>query len=47
MNFIHRLGGMHTLKSFVGAKGTMMADTGLKSIMNVVFGGVDWNEIFP
>ncbi len=40
LNFIRRLGGMHTLMSFVGAVGTLMADTGLESIMDVAFGGV-------
>ena len=40
LNFIPRLGGMHTLMSFVGAVGTLMADTGLEPIMDVAFGGV-------
>lgn len=40
LNFIPRLGGMHTLMSFIGAIGTLMADTGLGPIMNVAFGGV-------
>lgn len=40
INFIPRLGGMHTLMSFVGAVGTLMANTGLEAIMNVTFGGV-------
>ena len=40
INFIPRLGGMHTLMSFVGAVGTLMTDTGLEPIMNVAFGGV-------
>ena len=30
---------MHTLMSFVGAIGNLMADTGLESIMEVAFGG--------
>lgn len=40
LNFIPGLGGMHTLMSFVGAIGTLMADTGLEPIMHVAFGGV-------
>ena len=40
VNFIPRLGGMHTLMSFVGAVGNLMADKGLESIMEVAFGGV-------
>ena len=40
LNFIPRLGGMHTLMSFVGSIGTLMADTGLEEIMDVAFGGV-------
>ena len=40
LKFIPRLGGMHTLMSFVGAVGTLMADTGLQPIMEVAFGGV-------
>ena len=40
LNFIPRLRGMHTLMRFVGAISTLMADTGLELIMNVVFGGV-------
>ena len=40
LNFIPRLGGMHTLMSFVGAIGTLMAETGLEPIMNAAFGGV-------
>ena len=40
INFIPRLGGMHTLMSFVGTVGTLMADTGLEPIMNAAFGGV-------
>ena len=40
VNVIPRLGGMHTLMSFVGAVGSLMADTGLESIMEVAFGGI-------
>ena len=39
VNFIPRLGGMHTLMSFVGAVGNWMADTVLESILEVAFGG--------
>ena len=39
-HFVPRLGGMHTLMSFIGAIGTLMADTGLETIMNAAFGGV-------
>ena len=39
LNFI-RLGGMHTLMSFVGAIGTLMADTGLEEIMDGWMNGV-------
>ena len=39
-NIILRLGGMHSLMSFVGAIGTLMADSGLADIMLDVFGGV-------
>ena len=37
---ILRLGGMHMLMSFVGCVGTLMADTGLKEVMESAFGGV-------
>ena len=37
---IPRLGGMHMLMSFVGCVGTLMADTGLKEVMQLTFGGV-------
>ena len=37
---IPRLGGMHMLMSFVGCVGTLMADTGLKEVMESAFGGV-------
>ena len=40
VNFIPRLGGMHTLMSFVGAIGTLMVDSGLEQILEVAFGGV-------
>ena len=39
-NVILRLGGMHSLMSFIGSIGTLMADTGLSDIMSYVFGGV-------
>lgn len=39
-NVILRLGGMHSLMSFIGSIGTLMADTGLSDIMSAVFGGV-------
>ena len=39
-NVILRLGGMHTLMSFIGAVGTLMADSGLAVILGDVFGGV-------
>ena len=37
---IPRLGGMHMLMSFVGCVGTLMADTGLKEVMESAFGGM-------
>ena len=40
VNFIPRLGGMHTLMNFVGAIGTLMIDSGLEQIMEAGFGGV-------
>ena len=40
LKIIPRLGGMHTLMSFVGAVGMLMANTGLEPIMDVAFGGV-------
>ena len=40
MNFIPRLGGMHTLMNFIGAVGSLMADTGLETILLSAFGGV-------
>ena len=39
-NVILRLGWMHSLMSFVGSIGTLMADTGLSDIMSSEFGGV-------
>ena len=39
-NFIPRLGGMHTLMSFVGAVGTLMCNSGLEEILQSAFGGV-------
>ena len=40
-NLMPRLGGMHMLMSFVGAIGTLMAETGLAQILESVFGGVE------
>ena len=37
-NVILRLEGMHSLMSFIGPIGTLMADTGLSDIMSSVFG---------
>ena len=34
-----RLGGMHTLMSFVGSVGTLMAETGLTDVMEAAFAG--------
>ncbi len=39
-NVIMRLGGMHSLMSFVGSIGALMAETGLNESMASVFGGV-------
>ena len=39
-NFIPRLGGMHMLMSFIGAVGTLMANTGLEEILQSPFGGI-------
>lgn len=39
-NFVSRLGGMHTLMNFVGAVGTLMADSGLQEVLQAAFGGV-------
>ena len=39
-NFIPRVGGMHTLMSFAGSVGTLMADSGLENILQAAFGGV-------
>ena len=47
LNFIPRLGGMHTLMSFLGSIGTLMADTGLEPIMNAAFGGVPKMLTYP
>ena len=35
-----RLGGMHALMSFVGAVGTLMAESGLSDVLSSVFAGV-------
>lgn len=39
-NFHVRLGGMHTLMSFVGCVGTLMSCSGLEDVLQVAFGGV-------
>jgi len=39
-NVVPRLGGMHTLMSFIGTVGTLMAETGLSDVLGAVFGGV-------
>ena len=39
-HFIPRLGGMHTLMNFVGAVGTLMANTGLEELLQAAFGSV-------
>jgi hypothetical protein len=38
--FIPRLGGMHTLMSFIGSVGYLMANTGLETILQSAFAGV-------
>ena len=38
--FIPRLGGMHTLMSFIGCVGNLMAESGLEDVMKSAFGGV-------
>ena len=43
LNFIPRLGGIHTLMSLLGSIGTLMADTGLEPIMNAAFWGSSQN----
>ena len=40
LTFIPRLGGMHTLMSFVGAIGTLMGGSGMEEVMEEAFGGV-------
>ena len=39
-DFVPRLGGMHTLMSFIGAVGTVMCNSGLGEVMNSAFAGV-------
>ena len=39
MPVIVRLGGFHTPKSFLGCVGYIMADSGLKDIMRLVYPG--------
>jgi hypothetical protein len=39
--FFPILGGMHTLMSFVGSIGTLMANTGLEQVLKSAFGGVE------
>ena len=38
--FKPRLGGMHTLMSFIGCVGNLMAESGLEDVMKSAFGGV-------
>ena len=38
--FVLRLGGMHTLMSFVGSVGTLMGNSGLEEVLKAAFGGV-------
>ena len=40
-HFVPILGGMHTLMSFVGCVGTLMANSGLTPILKSAFGGVE------
>ena len=40
-NFIPRLGGMHTIMSFVGSVGMLMSNSGLEEVMKSCFGGVE------
>ena len=39
-DFVQRLGGMHTLMSFIGAVGTVMSNSVLEEVMNSAFAGV-------
>ena len=39
-DFVPRLGGMHTLMSFIGAVGTLLSNSGLEEVMNSAFAGV-------
>ena len=38
--FVLRLGGMHTLMSFVGSVGALMGNSGLEEVLKAAFGGV-------
>ena len=40
LNFIPRLGGMHTLMNLAGAVGSLMAESGLYNILQAAFSGV-------
>ena len=40
VDFALRLGGMHTLMSFVGSVGALMGHSGLEEVLNAAFGGV-------
>ena len=39
-DFVLRLGGMHTLMSFVGSVGALMGNSGLEEVLKAAFGGV-------
>ena len=39
--FFPILGGMHTLRSFIGCIGTLMANPGLSDILKSSLGGID------
>ena len=39
-DFVKRIGGMHTLMSFIGAVGTVMSNSGIEEVMNSAFAGV-------
>ena len=41
---ITRLGGFHLLKSYVGAVGAVMADTGLQEVIQLVYPGGNVSE---
>ena len=39
-NFYPRLGGMHTLMSFVGCMGSLMSNSGLEEVLKAAFAGI-------